>query len=565
MSMSESAIGSPAAAPPAPTAPSAPVSAPTAAPAAPPAAAPVAAPPTNEAAAPAAPASASVPEKPQTYEEAQTKFHEKVEKLRTEGNAQPPAPAESEDPFAIEAESEAPPAVEVPEAPAPKEAAAPEAEAEPGDVETAVFSPEQIESLRLSKAEKAKIARINTQASQMQEVSKAVGGEIGLKIASELVPLLWKDDPTTEDADQLLDLMVLPEYAGAQQMFDLVSTRLINTAIYADDPARDESGKPILDAAGKAVPVGEVFVNKLIGGEWGQQPDGKTPYDLQFVNGIINAHKAWGVDENGKPIDVATIDKLVKGLKAGAINMEYLDNEIGAMDPVKPAEPTPRELELQKQLDERNVKDQEDSTRREAEAEKQRVQEEQRMSTYQAHAKRAVSQHVMKPLMPKIIASGWAPQPGERGPQVEAKQFMADMVSTYFNLKMEGTRTAPDADYAAVQAMIDDGTAFDAAGRFTPRFVRKLEPVQTRAESLWAKAERNLGPWIKFAATTSRNAQLAKKNGTTLETQTPAVAAPPPPEDPNVVKDDAYWEARAERNREKLRKASEGRQTVGVL
>lgn len=549
MSMSESAIGAPSAAPPVSSAPAAPSSAPT--PAAPsaestPAAVPAVAEP-SESTASAVPSSASTPARPQTQEDATARYHERLEAIRkseAEGDTQPPAAAEPE-------QSEAEPvAVEEPEAPALPEAAAPEVETEDGDSE--LLTTEQIEALRIPKSEKAKIAQINAQAAQLREVHKTLGSEIGVKLASEILPILWTDCPFNEatqpaeaqawwdeQSDSLLDAIVLPEKAGAEQLFNHLSRHFVTTALYDERPAMDDvTGQPVLDAEGKPVPIGAMFANKVIAGEYGNTPDGQ-PYDLPLISRLVQAHKE------------------------GLINMEFVDAELREKAETGAPEPTPKELELQAELDKVKAQTEGDATAAQQRAAEEKRKSDERMEAYKVQAKGFVSRYVMKPLMPQLADLGWAPQPGEAGSQLEQKQFFADVITTYFNLKLEGTSKTPSADYQGVQDMIDNGTAFGPDGKPTQRFTLRMQPLGDKAAALLAKAKRNLGPILKFAASTSRNAQLAKKNGKDAsERTTPALAVPEPPVDPNAPVD---WEAKQAAARAKLRAASAGRERPGVL
>jgi hypothetical protein len=142
------------------------------------------------------------------------------------------------------------------------------------------------------------------------------------------------------------------------------------------------------------------------------------------------------------------------------------------------------------------------------------------------------------------------------------------VIADWFNKKLEGTKDDPAVDYAAVMAMVDEGTAFDAAGRPTPRFKQKYDPLIIRGKALMNKAKRNLGSIIKFTAANSRDAQLAKKNGKHIvePTEVPPVAVRAEDNiDPN---DPDYLEKRQEAARAKLRRqraAQEQAANVGKL
>lgn len=580
MSQEQSSIPSstPAAPPPSAPAVTAPPSAPPA-PAAAPQAPPAPVAPAESVA--AVPPGASTPEKPKTYDEARAKLHAARDRAMAEGEAQPASETPEAEPIVAKPEPETPPVIDVPEVePAPEVETAPEKSdavpAEESDVDlddiNHVLTAEEIEQKYkrgLSKEARADFAAREARRGELETTVRDIGGKYGAGVFAKMAPAFFTDCPFdeakqpteaeawwNEQADVVLDQMVLPENAGALGLFKAMSQRFTNTAIYDPD-------------------TGAAYVSNLIKGEWGQQPDGQTPYDLPFVDSLMQAHKKWGVqrgytgteDDDGKPIidparagkpyDVATIDKLIKADQKGLINHEFIDNELSGTESAK-REPTPRELELEEENKRLKAEGETEKTAREARAAEQKREHERLVGQYKTQAKGYVSRQVMATAMPILQSVGWAPSEGDSPEVAEEKKTLAEMVTATVNAHLQS-------DMEEINGAIDRFEAFDANGRATPRFSKKLEPFQNKAK---AKVLRliKLNSRFKFAAGTSRNAQLAKKNGS-IESPVvpPPIATAPKAPDPNAPVD---WDERQRLAKEKLHaklQAAKGEETVGRL
>lgn len=514
---------------------------------------------------------APTPEYPRTFEQAREKLHARRRELEEEGAAQPPA---SEGDESLSAKPETPditePKIEplAPEVEAvPAEAAAAPAEGEEAadleDLKTALTEDllEQKYPRQLSKKVKADIAAREARRGQLEEAATVIGGDIGLGIAKAVMPILLTDCPFNEathpaeaqawwneNVDALFDQIILSENAGAGDLFKHASHRFVTTALY------DEKEGP-------------GFASNLISEEWGKQADGVTSYDLPFVDSILKAHKSWGVDADGKPIDVATLTALVKGLQHGAIDMNYVQGELADADE-KP-EPSPELLAAQEEITRLKTESEADKTAREATAAEQQRTRDGELALYKTQAKRDISSAIMQDVIPIAQSSGWAPSDGDKPERLGSKKTLGRMVAADINAVLMGDPASPNEDWKRAWDMVESYTAYDTNGKRTPRFKKVLEPLQIKAKAMFLRIQRDLASEFQFAAANTRNARLANKNGRNGEQP----AAPPPVatvQQPRELKptDPDYLERRQEAAREKLRLSREAdgrRESVGHL
>lgn len=535
MSASESSLGSPgsSAAPPPPApaaAPPAAPSAPTAAPTAPVAAPAVIAPDVpavNDAVATATAtpgAQPSQPAPPKTLDEAKAIFHQRLAAMQEEG-AQPEATPGEAQPVPIPLETkpeaiEAPEPIAEPAEAAPVEEATAPAEAVDSDYKEHFLTAEEIEARynrKLSKKERADIVQMEAHRAELAKDRTAIGGDLGVKLATTINAALLTDcpfDETTQSAqadawyeekvDAICDQFILPENAGAEKLFDRFGKRLVNLQLQeATCGSCHSDGNKANPKCGEHVPMGKEFAGNMISEEWGKNPDG-SPFDFKGMNplGLVDLllRAAQLKDEDGDDV----------------LNVEFLKAEVEGRGKPKP---TARELELQRENEELRKNTQTTTEAEEAELNRQR---EETKAVYQTQSKNVVRQQIMAEVTPLFQQAGWVPREGEEGPQLEQKKRLGRMVATDVN-----TILAATPEYAAVQKMIDDKTAFDpATGRITPRFDLKLKPLRTMAKALSNETIRLLASQFKFAASSSRNAQLVKNNGNKVAAQ-PAAAAPP--------------------------------------
>lgn len=489
MSASEGSLGSssPAAAP--PPAPSTPAAAPdsgspVAAPAAPAAAEPTA--PRSPAAAPITPgAPASEPSAPATIEDAHRLFRQTIGLEGGEQLAQEVAPPEAPAPSVVpppQAEpapdlppQEAAPVVEptseplapVVEPPAEEPVAEELADDDEDDLQT-ILTPEELQKRfngRLTKKAAATIAKRDAQRGELlqqrTELLQKVGGQPGIELAQQLMPLIWNDNPTEADAEAVLDLLILPEHAGAGRLTKMVTEHLINTTI-GDEVAGPELG------------------SRLISEQWGSKSDG-TPYDF---NGL-------------KPLEL--VDLLIRGVQDEVIDVEFLKGELESRPK---REPSKRELELQRENEELRAQQQTKDKEQQREREKQRA-------AYDTQATNWVSTYMMQAVTPKAQKAGWTPKDGEDAVVAAEKKELGELITDHIN-----HRIRQSTGYKEVKSMIDDFTAFNPqTGEPTPRFLQKLEPLKNTAEALFLAKMRVLNPRIAWTTTQSRNAQLVEKNG----------------------------------------------------
>lgn len=491
--------------------PSAPAAAPPAAPAAPPAA-PVApaAPavvvpdvaPVNDAVASATLGVPAQPAKPSSVAEVQAIYRQQV--AEAERAAQQPEQSveaqitEPAAPAPVEAQpvEEVEPIVE----PAAEEAPTELAAIGPGEDEyrESAWSPEEVQAKyqrNLSKKALAEITQREAHRAELIQTVDKIGGDLGVQVASVINPILLKDNPTDADVDAVFDQILLPENAGAEQLFDLMGKRLVNMQLQDEETGRE-------------------FGSQMISEEWGKNEDGSA-FDflgmkpIELVDFLLRAAKAK--DGEGDPI----------------LNMEFLKTELDGQ--AKPA-PSERELALQRENEELRTKNQAETTAKEAE---ETLKREADKKIYNTQAKGFVTRSIMADVMPLAVKANWAASEGETGEQAERKKVLGRLVTADINSHIMGAPDALTPEYSEVKAMIDNNTAFDrVSGEPTPRFRNKLKPLRTMAKARFNEIQRTLSPQIKFTAVTSRNAQLVKKTqGAAPATEAPQLATPPA--DPN--------------------------------
>lgn len=540
--------------------------------AAPPSAPPAAAPPVATpppAAAPVAPATPAVaqpavttpsdavapsatpgapPPKPTTLDAVKEQYRQDKARIAAEEaqpNAPPVPPVEAQ-PAPAPAPVEAPPAeptvVEEPpaEVPPPVEEAAPAAPAaatvDDKEYLESVLTADEVETRfnrKLSKAERADIAARETHRGELLKTVDAIGSDLGVKISTAINPIILGDCPfnATEQpaeaqawwdgaVDTIFDQLTLPENAHAVELVDQMGKRLVNLQL--DEPTcnhcQSDGNKPNPRCT-EHIAGGREFGSQMIQEEFGKNDDG-TPFDF------------WGM----KPIEF--VDFLIKAAKfkdnegVGLINREFLEGELAGN---KKPEPTARELELQRENEELRTKTQTD--REATEAETKRKGEEAKVA-YKTQATGYVSRQLNAVILPLATNANWTAVEGETGPQVEQRKNWGRMLTNDIQTSVLGTVNRPTPEYQAVLDMIENGTAFDAQGQPTPRFDLKVKPLRTMAKAKFKEAERVMGSLFKFAATTSRAANLVKELGGKVGEPAEQPAAPPlalatPPPDPD--------------------------------
>jgi hypothetical protein len=534
---------------------------------------------------------ASTPEKSTTYDQAREKLHAARDAAFKE-DAQPEAESEGEP--ALSVEPKAPPVIAEPEV----EPLAPEVEAVPAEAAAAPAEGEEAADLedlktvltedlleqkyprQMSKRLKADVAARETRRGQLEEAATVIGGDIGLGIAKAVLPIFLTDCPFDKvkqpaeakawwekQTDTLLDQIVLPENAGAGELFEALSHNFVTTALYDE---REGPG----------------FASNLISEEWGKQPDGQTPYDLPFVDSLLKAHKSWGIDNGhtgmlddddkpiidparaGKPITVATIEKLIKADQAGLINHEFVDSELAGMGSKK-AEPTARELELEAENTQLKTEGEATKTAREAVAAEAQRKREGEIGVYKNAAKGDISRAVMQDVLPIAESTGWAASKDDTPERAGRKNTLGRLVAADINAVLMGDPANPNEDWKKAWDMVERYEAYTSDGKRTPRFKKALEPLQIKAKAMFLGIQRDLNTEFSFTAKNSRNAQLAKKNGYKVGEQpvTPPVAMLQPSSEPKPT-DPGYWEWRAGQAKSKLhaaREAAERASTVGQL
>lgn len=361
----------------------------------------------------------------------------------------------------------------------------------------------------------------------LAEGVRKLGGESGLKFSEAFNPILWKAEPTDEDAEAAFDALVLPEKGGGRKLVGKMANHFVTTALY--DPEH-----------------GPGFASDLIREEWGTQPDGKTPYDLQFVDSIVKAHKSWGVGADGKPIGIDSLNRLVSSLakhgidvdraeklfranKLGLVNNEYIDGEL-ADQPEEPEHvPTEKEKEALARAEAAEAKLREQDASTEAKAAELKAEHERKVGLYRASATQWLQRYIFTKVMPAATKANWALRDGEE--PTPGKQTLGRMTSTTINYEIQYGETKPK--YDELMKMVDDGEAFDRSGKPTPRFLQVAEPLQNVALAMHNEFIRDLGPALKFTAASTRNARLvAERNGQQPESLEPPPLATPRPEKP---------------------------------
>lgn len=576
MQTESSITETPAAPPPVSSAPAPLSNVPAPAPATP-AAAPTATPETNAAA--SATSGAQTPSQPLTEEGLRARLEGRVKDIfsegQAEGAAQPLEATAPETPETPIVEPETPTPVEEPET-------EPIAAAAQGDDDLDTILDEAEFKKRYPRhSNQALIADITRREAQRGELQKSVrdiGGQPGLELAQALNPIVWKTDPTDEDAEKVFDQLIDPEKgAGAINLMRKMSTHFIQTGLY------DETPSSVIGLDGKPVPVGALFASDLIKSEFGNQADGKTPYDLPFVNSVIQLHKSLGLDNGhtgtfegedeakpvidparvGKPVSVATIEKLVKGLKAGHINMDYLEAELAGQVAHEPSE---QEKAAIARAEAAEAKLAETAEQRTANEEAAKRKEDDRLAAYTVQSDRYTSGRVMEAVNPSIKDSGWAPQEGDSKEVLAQKEYWGRMVAREINEHMRGTPEAPSQAWGDYEAARKEGTVFTREGYPTPRFKVLLTPLENMAKAKFNEIKRSMGPAFRFGPSPSaaRNARLATQNGSRNGEQpaVPPLAVVPKPRDPNVPL--SFEEQRAELRRN-LETKVRGQATAGVL
>lgn len=570
MSQTESSVGSSAGAAP-PSAPSTAATPPSATPQ--PAAAPVA-PATPAATSPAAPPSDAAapsttpgaqPSKPTSLDAAHELYRQEKARIAAAEGAQseaPPAATPVEAPVTPEpAPVEVQPAEPVVEPPAE---VAPPAEAAPVEEPPAVVGDETdyreaaltAEDLakrfpRVPKSTIAEIVKMETHRGELLEERNAIGGDIGAQISRVINPIiLGVEDPTDADVDTIFDQLTLPENAHAVALFDKMGKRLVNLQLQDETCGSCHGdGREANPECSSHIAAGREFGSNMIAEEYGKNEDG-TAFDF------------WGM----KPIEF--VDTLVKAAKQQdedgnhLIVKEFIQNELAAN---KKPEPTPEMLALQRENEElRNST----KAEREANATEQTRKDEERKVAYKTQATGYVSRQLNAVILPLATKANWIAVEGETGEQAEQRMHWGRMLTNDIETSVLGRANKPTVEYQAVLDMIENNTAFDAQGHPTPRFGLKLKPLQTKAKAEFVKAERLMGKLFKFAANTSRAAQLVKEVGGKVgdpAEEAPPLAVTPPPADPNRKKSSAEL---LEEERVRYRAAAAAaaqRQTAGVV
>lgn len=580
MAQSESSIGSSAGAAPPPA--SSPAAAPPAdapQPAAPPAT-PVApgvatpAAPSKDAVAPPATPGAPPSEKPTTLDAAKALYRQQKERIEAEGSqpATPPVTPVEAQPAPEPAPVEAPPAepvVEEPPAEVPPvvEAApaAPEATSDDKDYLESTWTADEVEtrfSRKLSKAERADVAARETHRADLLKTVDAIGSDLGVKVASVINPIILGDCPFDEarqpaeaqawwddQVDTLFDQLTLPENAHAVELVDKMGKRVVNLQLQDEICGSCHSdGRKANPQCADHIAAGREFGSNMISEEYGKNDDG-TAFDfwgmkpVDFVEMLVNAAKFRDADGNA------------------LINKEFIEGELAGN---KKPEPTARELELQRQLDETRTATQ---TEREATAAEAKRKSEEAQAVYKTQATGYVSRQLNAVILPLATTANWIAIEGEKGEQAEQRKYWGEAVTTVIEKQVLGTVNRPTPEYQKVLDMIENKTAFDVQGHPTPRFDLKVKPLLTMARAKFREAERLMSGQFKFAAQTSRAANLVKEVGGTVgdePAEAPPLAAAPKP--PNNRQQTTEEKLAAERKKYRERVAAEqARQTAGVL
>jgi len=408
------------------------------------------------------------------------------------------------------------------------------AEFDPDDLDAVVDEATLLKRYHVPKKIVAEIAEREKQRGQLVEGVRKAGGQPGLEFAQQFNSILFgKQNPGPEDAEKAFDLLVLPEHGGGIKLVREMGKHFVVTSLYDDTPGKD------------GVPLGKSFANDLIREEYGVQADGKTPYDLDTVNALVQLHKSLGVDAEGKPLPLEALERLVWAKGQGHLDDEFISNEYNEYQENRKREPTPEEKKLREENEKFRKELEATKVDREREATESKARYERDRARYKTEATNWTRDAIMAKVMPEAIKYGWAQNEGETD---EAKKEWGETVSDSINSKLEKS-----ADFKAIEQMIDDGEAFTASGHPTPKLKGKIESLQYSALAMFRRKVRTLAPQIKFAATTSRSAQLANNNG--RNGQQPAQEPPPlqvqQPQKPAVRK--STEELSAE-NAERLRK-----------
>lgn len=305
---------------------------------------------------------------------------------------------------------------------------------------------------------------------------QALGGTPGIAVAKTLVPLLWKTEPTDADSDTMFDQLTLHNPRLTLGM----GQKLFNVAI--NDPTHGES-----------------FVNQVLGEE-------------------------FGLDHEGKPFTLAYLRELLDWDKAGLINRTYFRGEVGKDGPV-----SERERKMEQRL---AAIEGSETKRTQQDAATRQRQEIERVGK----AFDFVSNFLMSPVLALAEKSGWAVGDNEVGPdgkpttpEAERKMYLGDMLSSHIDKRMKASD-----EWKEIRNLVRQGRAFDQAGKATPALDVYLEPLAIRTTAWFREAQRIVNPGFAKAAASTRNAQLATKNGNNgadQGQQIPPVAQPRKPTD----------------------------------
>lgn len=292
------------------------------------------------------------------------------------------------------------------------------------------------------------IARVDKALYETQEKLNALGGEIGVGIANEVMPLLLKANPTEEDGDRLMDhLFVTNPSLGIE------ASKLLLEKAFTEDEIDPETNLPIKIATANAMIARHI------------DPD----YDLEKVEQLIKFDKAGLIDK----------EDLAKALEFE-----------GESETVK---------ELRKQVaDLQSIKQRE-------EADKERAAQVEVRKHYEK-ATEFVADRVMKQLVPIAEAGGWTATKEELNsdkPEVrqlaESKVKMGEMLTAWMN---ERLRTHPE--WAAVEHLGKSKSAFNDDGNPTSIFTVNANSLTNRVLADFKEMMRVLNPTFAKSFSSSR-------------------------------------------------------------
>jgi len=176
---------------------------------------------------------------------------------------------------------------------------------EPEAVEADSLAPEGPRTLEALKAQFPRaqtvaleeIARVDKLAWDTQEKLNALGGEIGIGIANEVMPLILKADITPEDGDKFAESVFI-----TNPMLGIEMSKILLDKAFAEDEIDTESGLPIRVATANAM------IQKHL------DPD----YTLDKIEALIKFDKAGLIDheELQKDLEMEGESETVKALKS---------------------------------------------------------------------------------------------------------------------------------------------------------------------------------------------------------------------------------------------------------